>query len=158
MKTWRDPESSLTPDFWASKFDPQRLEKPRWEFSLPKLLCPWTSCCVSILVGGWFSRPSQKHAQIKMGENLPQSLGWKFQKYLKPPPRIVLAQVEHFCLVIPSFQKKSFLRMEHFATWRCGCLAHTSKKHPLKKLGSAVHLFLLQSWVSNVTKTFFCWT
>ena len=36
---------------------------------------------VPLLLGGW-TNPIEKYAQVKMGENLPQISGWKFQKYL----------------------------------------------------------------------------
>ena len=37
------------------------------------------------LVGGW-TNPSEKYAQVKIGFIFPQFSGWKYKKYLKPPP------------------------------------------------------------------------
>ena len=45
---------------------------------------------LSILNTAWwfFTNPSEKDAQVKLGENLPQFSGWKMKKYFKPSPRI----------------------------------------------------------------------
>ena len=55
--------------------------KVRWE----KPSCPAKfSQDNTNLVGGWTTHSFEKYAQVKMGENLPQSSGWK-KKCLKPP-------------------------------------------------------------------------
>ena len=58
----------LVPDSWMSSWESAKkvkemLQKQRW---------------IKLLVGGW-TNPSEKYANVKLGENLAKVSGWKFK-------------------------------------------------------------------------------
>ena len=52
------------------------------------------ACFLSYFTCWWLNYPSEKYAQVKMGENLPQMFGGENKKYLKPPPSLSSLELE----------------------------------------------------------------